>query len=214
VVARLTSGATTAACTANTTNYIYATYVSAASVTWGTATLQPLYQSTAPTNTNGQYWFDTTNMQMKLGNGTTWAVVNAVFVGEAVAGASTISSVVSYAYQGRYDSGAIATLPGPSTAVMLNHNLGTKLAAASIVVECLTSEQGYAAGTRIINPLVIDSTASSRSIPPTTSVTTKVVTFATNNGGGPWTALPAAGGAFAGLTNANWAYRVLVSRSF
>jgi len=167
-------------------------------------------------------WFDTVNMVMKspsaastvAGSNPTLTVSNKLYLGEATAGASAISSVVSYAYQGRYDSGAIATLPGTSTAVMLNHNLGTKLAAASIVVECLTSEQGYAAGTRIINPLVIDSTASSRSIPPTTSVTTKVVTFATNNGGGPWTALPAAGGAFAGLTNANWAYRVLVSRSF
>lgn len=122
LVSRLTTGAPTVACTALNTNYIYATYVSLTSVTWGATIIQPVYQIAAPTNTNGQYWYDITNAQMKLGNGSTWAAVNVVFVGEAVAGASTISSVVSYAFQRRALSSPVSYTT--STAYTFSHNLG------------------------------------------------------------------------------------------
>jgi len=46
-----------------------------------------------------------------------------VFVGEAIAGASSISSVVNYAYQGRYDSGLFAV--AAVTTYTKSHNLGT-----------------------------------------------------------------------------------------
>ena len=211
VVARLTSGATTAACTANTTNYIYATYVSAASVTWGTATLQPLYQSTAPTNTNGQYWFDTTNMQMKLGNGTTWAVVNAVFVGEAVAGASTISSVVSYAFQGQYIAPWTNTLPGLATVITASDNLGTPQKTATIEMLNLTAEYGFSVGDITsfqVNPV------STVVNPPNFALRRNSSIMATGETGGAFCGVNLSSGASITPISANWAYRIRVKRSF
>lgn len=53
----------------------------------------------------GEHWFDTTEMKMKENSGGTWTDRNRVFVGEAVAASAAISSVVNYATRGEYDSG-------------------------------------------------------------------------------------------------------------
>ena len=125
LVTSLSSGAATAACPANNTDYVYATYVSATSVTWGCTSLQPVYQSTAPGSpSTGQYWFNTSAYVMQSWNGSSWVTSNTTFVGEVVAGSSSISSVVSYAYQGQYDSGLFAV--AVSTTYTKAHNLGTQ----------------------------------------------------------------------------------------
>jgi len=85
-------------------------------------------------------------MQMKLGNGTTWAVVNAVFVGEATAGASTISSVVSYAFQGQF-LGAWTNGVSASTSLTAATNLGTSLQTPDVEWMCIaTDASGFAVG--------------------------------------------------------------------
>jgi hypothetical protein len=49
---------------------------------------------------------------------------NRVYVGEATVGASTVSSVVSYAFNGRYDSGLF--LVAASSGYTKLHNIGTQ----------------------------------------------------------------------------------------
>jgi hypothetical protein len=52
----------------------------------------------------------------------TFAKKKSVYIGEAIAGSTTISSVVSYAYNRRYSSGAFAVVA--TTAYAKSHNLG------------------------------------------------------------------------------------------
>lgn len=56
---------------------------------------------------DGEHWFNLNTMKMTVWNDTTgaWDIKQRVFVGEAVCGASSVSSVVAYALKGEYDSG-------------------------------------------------------------------------------------------------------------
>lgn len=69
-----------------------------------------------------QHWFDTANMVMKVWNGTSFDVKQRVFLGEAVTGASTVTSAITYALNGQYDSGAFAVTA--NTEYTKSHNLG------------------------------------------------------------------------------------------
>ena len=87
-------------------------------------------------------WFDTTNMVMKspsaastvAGNNPTFTVSNKLYLGEATAGASTISSVVSYAFQGKYDQTFATTATGTSKA----HNLGVQPGVSQLLLNGVT----------------------------------------------------------------------------
>ncbi len=124
-VGRITSDVTGAfsGLTANTTSYLYVNRnTSTGALTYGAVTVQPVYQTYAPTNVNNLHWFDISEMQMKVGNGTTWTVVQRVFVGQAVTNASTVTSVVTYALRGQYDSGVITV--AANTGYQREHNIG------------------------------------------------------------------------------------------
>jgi hypothetical protein len=77
-------------------------------------------------------WFDIPNMVMREVTGpSTAAGTNPVFTtrtrlfaGEAITGLTTVSSVTSYAYAGRYDSGRFPV--SASTPVSKSHNLGVE----------------------------------------------------------------------------------------
>jgi len=97
-------------------------------------------------------WFDTTNMAMKspsvastaAGNNPTFTTSSKLYVGEATAGASAISSVVSYAFQGQYIAPWVSTLP--SAQVAFAHNLGASAYTAALEVMNLTAENGWLPG--------------------------------------------------------------------
>lgn len=109
---------------ASTTVFLYVDRnVATGALTYGYATTAPTYQYGSPASTaNGQHTFIIPQMAMYVGNGTTASVVQRVFVGEAVTSASGITSVTTYVYQGRYDSGLFAV--AVNTAYSKNHNLG------------------------------------------------------------------------------------------
>lgn len=75
-------------------------------------------------------WFDILSFQMKsvsaasttAGTNPTFTANNKVYVGEAVTGSSTVSSVITYAYNGIYHSGWFAV--GASSAYVKNDYLG------------------------------------------------------------------------------------------
>ena len=206
-VTKLNAGASTAACTASNTNYVYATYVSATSVTWGCTTLQPVYQISAPGSpSTGQYWFNTSSYVMQSWNGSSWVTSNTVFVGEAVAGSSTITSVVSYAFQGRaFVSQASLAV---STTYTLSHNIGTNNVTVDPYYENVTSDAGFTTGMRTV--IVQDDNANTLSGGST--VWDRLNTYLRLSGSSPWVINGSNSGSQ--ITLANWKWGAVVRRAF
>lgn len=71
-------------------------------------------------------FFNTAQMQMYSisGAGPSFTQVQRLYVGECVAGASSITSVISYALQGRYISPWTSGMPSAGTAMAIAHYLG------------------------------------------------------------------------------------------
>lgn len=103
--------------TANTTNYLY--YKRSSSGTWsrGATTIAPAYGSGTAERpgspSNGQLYYDYSKAKWDLYT-TSWAeqTDSYVFCGEAVAGASSITSVRNYCILGKFDSGNFAVSGG------------------------------------------------------------------------------------------------------
>lgn len=92
--------------TASATNFLF---VNASTGATSASTLAPIYQFGGTISTTaGQFTFDWQAMVGYLGNGSTAVATPLVCVGEAVTSASAVTSTVAYAYQGRYQSPAIA----------------------------------------------------------------------------------------------------------
>lgn len=133
--------------TSSSTLYFYADVSALGVVTLGFTTLAPIYQfGGTPSTTNGQFTFNVGEMKGYLGNGATAPQAWRVYIGEAVTGASTVTSVVTYALNGLYDSGYTATLPSTSTLISKNSNLGVKPDIYAYVMECTTADIGYSVG--------------------------------------------------------------------
>lgn len=128
---------TTLAANANTTTYFYVER-SGSTVTLNKTAIAPIYSRTAPTSpATGLHWFNTnqntngsqTGMKMFEWTGSAWTARQRIFVGEAVAGGSSVSSFACYAYQRRYQSPWTGAIAAGST-VNFAHNLGMTLAQA------------------------------------------------------------------------------------
>ena len=162
-------------------------------------------------------WFDAANMVMKspsaastvAGNNPTFSTVNKLYLGEATAGASAITSVVSYAFQGQYVALWTNTLPGGATAVSLSDNLGTILKDVRLETLCLTAELGFSVGD-IIEPFTYNTVY----VPFVPRKQRNTSSYTTGSGSSPWQTNNATSGALSNMTSANWAYRARAKRSF
>jgi len=164
-------------------------------------------------------WFDTVNYQWKTpssasvvsGNNPTFTATQTVCVGEATAGVSTISSVISYAFQGQYVQAWQNGLPSTASTMTAADNLGTSLKDVKVELLCLTADNGVystvgtiqdaytAVGSGGFAPCLTYRYRNSSS-----AVTGGTAAFVTENGSG----------ASVTLTSANWAYRIRVRRAF
>jgi len=195
--------------TANSTNYLYVD-IAGGAMTPGSTTLAPLYQySGAPAVTANQATFNIAQMQMLVGNGSTALQTYRVFLGEAVAGASTITSTVSYVYGGYYDSGFTQNLPAASTLTIKNHNIGTEIR-SEFIAECTTADGGYDVGdqiypmTRPTNEYARLSLARTRN---TIGVSTgATAAFSTSN--------KSTGGVLDPLTQNSWKWKIIAWRGW
>jgi hypothetical protein len=111
----------------NQTCYLYVDRnIDTGVLTYGYSLFAPVYQNLAPeTPSTDQHWFDLNTYYMKRYSGTAWENKQRVFVGECTTGASSVTSVICYALQGRYDSGwfAVAANQGYTK----NHNIGIRI---------------------------------------------------------------------------------------
>ena len=186
--------------------------IAAGALTAFTTTLIPIEQFGGTIAvTSGQYTFDKALMKMFLGNGTTAPQVNAVFVGESVAAATTITSTTAYQYLGYYDSGFIATLPGLGTFTSKNSNLGHTDQIVRVQVKNLTAEGGFAVGDVNENFGTASSNPSYTPMPVTSTRNTSG--FVTGNATA-FSGTSKINGAYFIMTAANWAYRVIARRAW
>lgn len=118
--------------------------------TCGSTVLAPVYQwYGTPSVTSNQYTFNISEMKMYVGNGSAAVPTTKVFVGEATAGASAITGIIPYAYQGMYDSGDIAVSTiSASQVITFTHNIGVMPLFSTLDFVNVTGELGYTTGMR------------------------------------------------------------------
>lgn len=135
------------ALTPSSTCYLYAELgVGGAIVSVGHLTLPPIYTYGAASTTNGQYTFRIPEMKGYLGNGVTANVVHYVFLGEAVTGVGSVTSVVVYALQGKYTSPDTAVVAANAQLYQIDHNIGVQQVNAKVYLRILIAGLGYSIG--------------------------------------------------------------------
>lgn len=193
--------------TASNTNYLYVNTSTGAA---GFTILTPIYQyGGTPAVTSGQFTFNYSEMQGYMGNGTTAPATPLVFVGEVVAGAATITSTIAYAYNGFYDSGYTATLPGAGIAVNKNSNVGNSECTVSVLIQCTTADLGYSIGDTILLLTVAGQGSTQNG---NTMYTSRNSAGFVTNGTGPICVGAKTTGVNSSLTVASWKYKVISKR--
>jgi hypothetical protein len=122
--ATLTANQTLSGLTANSFGCVFVDRnVATGALSLGWASLLPVYQVYEPASpATNQHWFDLNSRIMYRWSGSAWDIVQRVFIGEFTTGASTVTGVRNYAYNGIYDSGWF--LVGANTVYTAPHNLG------------------------------------------------------------------------------------------
>lgn len=92
---------------ANSTLYLYIDRNAVTGeITYGFSRLRPVYHYGSPGSpATDQHWFDLSTYTMKRWSGSAWEEKQRVFLGECVTNASSVTSIVTYALCGMYDSG-------------------------------------------------------------------------------------------------------------
>lgn len=174
-------------------------------------TLQPIYQwGGTPNTSSGQLTFNTQEMTMYLGNGTTASPVYEVVVGEFTA-SGTVSAIAWHQIMSRYDSGWTNTLP--TGAISRNHLIGLHPEKVGLIIECLTADAGYAVGDRIMVGQSGVNASYAIATQPWASRTAFGFT-PVSGGGSAWTAPNKSTGATSNLVVANWRYKVVCERGW
>ena len=148
-----------------------------------------------------------------LGNGSTAVATPIVFVGEAVAGSSTITSTVAYAYNGLYTS-TLRAVPSSSSALVLNHNLGVgPIGYTSTCTYVNTSSNlGYSSGEELSCDTVTNNSTSSAYMQVDNS--SRLLTELSSQSNGFASIIPKGGGSASSATASDWNVRLYVRRNF
>ena len=158
-------------------------------------------------------WFYPTAASTTAGTPATCAATGArkVFVGEAVANASTITSVVSYALQGQYiQAWQGPSLPAAATAIVASDNIGTTAKESSVDILNITADVGFNPGTVVTNP----TTEAAGDITPLLPQKTRNFTTYMMGSSASIYLTNGTTGSIGAATAANWQYRIRVRRAF
>lgn len=200
--------------TSNGVMYLYLDIAANGVCTPGSTTVAPIYQlGGTPAVTANQFTFNVQEMTGYVGNATTAPQTYRVFIGEVLVAAAVVSTITWYAIMGRYFSGFTQNLPGTSTFVNFNHNLGIYYSQCVpvLIIECTTTDNGFAVGDQIRNPC----TNSGGSETPLGPTPTSRNTMQINTGQtAAAQAIPKGGGAITTLTQNSWKYAAGYERGF
>jgi hypothetical protein len=144
LIARIASNQTITV-PASATSYIYIDISAAGSISFGTTTLQPVYRWVAPTApVTDQHWFSLAESKMFRWSGTAWVNFNRVFIGECIALAAAVASVITYAYNNYFESDWFAVTS--SGTYVINHFMGVPLEqlAVQVYTRSVTGEVNWA----------------------------------------------------------------------
>jgi hypothetical protein len=176
-------------------------------------TLAPVYQWGGTFSvTNNQRTFNIQAMQMQVGNGSTATQAFDVFVGEVTVAGGVVTAIVWYQLMGRYTSGWTATLPGGSSSVSRNHNIGTTFLRTKFHVRCLTAQASYIVGEIEEAPWRQSGASNSSVIVPTVQ-TRLAMRLSTGNTLAIGGFDPTNGGAFL-MNTAFWEYELTAERTW
>ncbi len=142
-----TANLTWSSLTAANTNYLYVDVDAAGALTTGKTTVAPTYpQGGARSITSNQAQFNVGEMSMTVGNGAAAVQTWRVFVGQVVCDGSGVTSSISYAYRGEFESAetALALSGAGPTVLTANHNIGVQPRDLRSVLRCKTTDLGYA----------------------------------------------------------------------
>ena len=205
----------TASRAAATPNYLYGT-ISGGVITPASTIVAPIYQwGGTPAVTSGLITFNISEMKAYLGNGVAAPQTNLVVFGEAATDGSDVIATVAYAYNGRFESAFTATLPGASTAISTNHNLGVTPRLFKLVIENTTTQIGYSVGDQITEGLM-GQLSSTQVVTLTPWSNTKSGGIVTGDGGSGsfFAASRSVPGAWTSLTLASWKYGWIAERGW
>lgn len=196
----------------NGTMYLYLDIAANGTCTPGSSTLQPTYRwGGADVVTNGQHTFNQQEMQMKVGNGSTAAQVNRVFVGDVTVAGGVVTAISWYALMGRYQGAYTNTFPGAASAQSFNHNIGAQPDNFQLELRCLTTDAGYAVGDVVRLP---SAPGPSTYTPLTPWATAKTCGFTTGSSATTASLIHKSTGVQTNITLANWAYRMTAQRGW
>jgi len=196
------------------TMYLYVDVnLTTGAITTGSVTLAPTYQwGGTYSTTNNQHTYNIQEGVMKVGNGATASQVARVFVGQVTVAGSVVTAITWYAYNGRYVGPWVATLPGISTKISQNHNLGVSTSRAALQVLCTTTDNGFSVGD-ILEGVSTSENGGPYSAPLSVRSTTLLASTTTGNRTA-WIVIPETGGSFGSMTAASWSYRFFVQRGW
>jgi hypothetical protein len=207
-----TGNLTLGSLTDSSVNYLLATVAVDGTLSLSKLTLAPIYQeSGTPATTSGQFTFNYGEMKGYLGNGSSAPQVYAVVIGEVTCSGGNVTAVAAYAYNGQYDSGYTATLPAGGTPVSKNHNIGVVPRIFDFVINCTTTNNGWAVGDEINSKSMISYNGASDTV-PCVGASTKTVVL--NTSGYPFYTLNKSTGAILVVTAASWKYRMTADRGW
>ncbi len=137
--------------TANVVNYLFEDRNTGTGALTGVASTLPYIAqdaSVAISVVNGQHTYVYDTGQMYVGNGTVSAAVQRTAVGECLAGASTITTVTSYAKLGKYKAPLGTTIANGSR-MSFNHNIGCSFLRVRHVAQFVNAVLGFSVGDQI-----------------------------------------------------------------
>ena len=137
--------------TANVVNYLFYDRNTSTGVVTGIASTLPYIAQDSNASisvANGQHTYVYDTGQMYVGNGTVATAVDRTAEGECLAGAATITTVTSYARQGKYRAPAGTTIANGSR-MSFNHNIGVNLTRVRHTAQFVNAVIGYSVGDQI-----------------------------------------------------------------
>ena len=135
----------------NSTNYLYVEYNATTEVlSTGNTTIAPVYAYAKPAaGSAGRYWYPLDHRSRgESEDGATWTPTLRIYIGECVTAAGAVTSVTSYAYQGKYVGTGVALVD--SSAVNINVNIGAPYIIRPDMLLVSTNTGNYVSGDRIM----------------------------------------------------------------
>lgn len=198
---------------ANNTNYLYVTVATDGTLTTSSTTREPIYQAGGtPSIQNGQFTFNIGEMKGYRGNGSLAPQSNIVFVGEVVAGATTVTATTAYVYNGQYEGVFAGPLVTGGNWVGAGHNIGAKPDFYDFIIVNVTPEHQYIVGDTLHAASLVGNYGSFTLPLALTANRTSVTFFA----GFPTPYVTSNKGSAASvtLTLANWQYKMIARRGW